>query len=65
MRVGEIDQEAAQDLLKVLVDIRSRLKLARQARMKSIAVDVGGKLHRSIQRAIDRAINSPPMDARD
>ncbi len=65
MRVGEIDQEAAQGLLRVLVDIASRLKLARQARMKSIAVDVGGKLHRSIQRAIDRATNPPPMDSRD
>ncbi len=60
MHVGEIDQEAAQDLLKVLVDIASRLKLARQARMKSIAVDVGGKLHRSIQQTIDRATKPPP-----
>ncbi len=64
MHVGEIDQEAAQGLLRVLVDITSRLKLARQAGMKSIVVGVDGELHRSIQRAIDRATNPPPLDVR-
>ena len=65
MRVEEIDQEAAQGLLRMLAGITSRLKMARQARMKSIVVEVGGELHRSIQKAIDRAINPPPVNARD
>ena len=65
MRVEEIDQEAAQGLLRMLEGITSRLKMARQARMKSIVVEVGGELHRSIQKAIDRAINPPRVNARD
>ncbi len=65
MRVGEIDQEAAQGLLTILVGITSRLKQARQARMKSIVVELGGELHRSIQKAIDRAMNPPPVNASD
>ena len=65
MRVEEIDQEAAQGLLRMLEGITSRLKMARQARMKSIVVEVGGELHRSIQKAIDRAINPPPVNASD
>ena len=65
MRVEEIDQEAAQGLLRMLEGITSRLKMARQARMKSIVVEVGGELHRSIQKAIDRAITPPPVNARD
>jgi len=65
MHVGEIDQEAAQGLLSILVGITSRLKQARQARMKSIVVEVGGELHRSIQKAIDRAIKPPPVNASD
>ena len=65
MRVGEIDQEAAQGLLTILVGITSRLKQARQARMKSIVVEVGGELHRSIQKAINRAINPSPVKTSD
>ena len=60
MHVGEIDQEAARGLLMMLKGITSRLNVARQARMKSIVVEVGGELHRSIQRAIDRASKPPP-----
>ncbi len=65
MRVEEIDQEAAQGLLRMLEGITSRLKMARQARMKSIVVEVGGELHRSIQKAVDRTINPPPVNTRD